>query len=252
MKKQLQLSIPQPCSENWDKMTPNERGRHCSSCNKTIIDFSLYSDRQLIEFIEKAQGKICGRLSPAQVNRPITYTEPRNNFLYKLLFGSALTVGITCSANANYNPNQRPLIEQCIGSIENDKEYLPTDSLHKYIQGIVIGSSSKDTLPFAEVLLTYNGVHIDSTYTDINGHYKLLIPESLLTIKLSLSTSYVGYSHFTQEFIPKDIKRNLDISLKEEETLHSVGIIVHTESPAYDRSNAWDKQTIRPNDTPYK
>ena len=32
------LHIADPCHESWDAMTPNREGRHCASCDKTVVD----------------------------------------------------------------------------------------------------------------------------------------------------------------------------------------------------------------------
>jgi hypothetical protein len=32
------IIIPEPCHQNWDAMTPNEQGRHCTSCVNTVVD----------------------------------------------------------------------------------------------------------------------------------------------------------------------------------------------------------------------
>jgi hypothetical protein len=37
----LYLSIPAPCEQSWNDMQPALGGRHCNSCSKTIVDFSL-------------------------------------------------------------------------------------------------------------------------------------------------------------------------------------------------------------------
>src|ERR1700722_1234614 len=89
------LNIPQPCTQDWDKMTVNEKGRHCSSCNKTVVDFSNYTDKELFEFLSKIKGSVCGRLNPYQVNRPITVYQPENNSLWqKLMWGTALATSL--------------------------------------------------------------------------------------------------------------------------------------------------------------
>ena len=33
----LQLSIPEPCHENWQQMTPTEQGRYCNACAKEVV-----------------------------------------------------------------------------------------------------------------------------------------------------------------------------------------------------------------------
>ena len=67
MRKQIQLNIPNPCHENWDQMTPVDKGRFCGSCQKQVVDFTTMSDEQLILFFKKQilssskDGSVCGR-----------------------------------------------------------------------------------------------------------------------------------------------------------------------------------------------
>jgi hypothetical protein len=206
----------------------------------------------LVDFFASVKGTVCGRIANVQTARVISYTESQNHFLYKLLFGSALTLGIAGSANANYHLNQKPLIEQYIGVNENNKDALPTDSTHHYIEGTITDSTNKDSLPFTAVLLTQNGVQVASSYTDINGYYKLLIPDSVKGITLQLMASYPGYGSFKQEIKPSQLKTPFNIKLKGEEMMKTMGIMVITKDPPFDNSSGWDKQTLRPNDTPYK
>ena len=49
MQKQTSLYIPKPCHEDWNKMTPTQQGKFCSSCSKQVIDFSLMSDQSNTE-----------------------------------------------------------------------------------------------------------------------------------------------------------------------------------------------------------
>ena len=70
MAKKLQLQVPVPCHEDWEKMTHAEKGRFCSSCQKTVIDFSNMSDREIALFFKKPSiGSVCGRFLEDQLNR---------------------------------------------------------------------------------------------------------------------------------------------------------------------------------------
>ena len=40
MENKYKITIPEPCHENWDEMTPRENGRFCMSCSKTVVDFT--------------------------------------------------------------------------------------------------------------------------------------------------------------------------------------------------------------------
>jgi hypothetical protein len=59
MSRQIQMTIPQPCDENWGDMTPTEKGRFCASCCKQVIDFTNMSDSQLAAFFRKSRLAPC-------------------------------------------------------------------------------------------------------------------------------------------------------------------------------------------------
>jgi hypothetical protein len=69
MAKNIQVHIPEPCHQDWGKMQPEEKGRFCSSCSKTVVDFSLMSDRDVLSWLAGAGGKTCGRFTADQLNR---------------------------------------------------------------------------------------------------------------------------------------------------------------------------------------
>lgn len=67
--KQFSLSVPKPCHENWDAMTPQDKGRFCVACQKAVVDFSSMSDRQIAGFFKKPTDAVCGRFDGSQLNR---------------------------------------------------------------------------------------------------------------------------------------------------------------------------------------
>ncbi|OUS01377.1 hypothetical protein A9Q86_06220 [Flavobacteriales bacterium 33_180_T64] len=70
MKSHYAISIPKPCHENWLEMTPNEKGRFCQSCSKTVIDFTQMNTSDLQKFIHNnKQQRICGYIKQSQLNR---------------------------------------------------------------------------------------------------------------------------------------------------------------------------------------
>jgi hypothetical protein len=72
MKNKLFIQIPEPCHEDWNKMTPVEQGRYCQSCCKEVVDFSVMTDQEIISFLSKPRGKTCGNFASDQLNRIIT------------------------------------------------------------------------------------------------------------------------------------------------------------------------------------
>lgn len=89
MANRINLSIPQPCAENWNSMTPTQKGKFCGSCQKEVIDFSDMRDSELIAFFKRPAGSMCGRFSKEQLARDIIAPPKRIPFL-KYFFGFAL------------------------------------------------------------------------------------------------------------------------------------------------------------------
>ena len=65
----MKIYIPEPCHENWGVMTPNEQGRFCGSCQKTVVDFTNFSAEDIQNYFTKHYGqKVCGRFKQQQLN----------------------------------------------------------------------------------------------------------------------------------------------------------------------------------------
>lgn len=68
----LLLRLPQPCQESWDAMTPTGPGRHCATCQKTVVDFTQKTDGELLAYFRQARpDQTCGRFRSAQLGRPL-------------------------------------------------------------------------------------------------------------------------------------------------------------------------------------
>jgi hypothetical protein len=66
----MKLQIPEPCSQKWEQMAfINDSTRFCSECSSNIIDFSLFTDREITQKLWKNPDKICVKVAPNQLNR---------------------------------------------------------------------------------------------------------------------------------------------------------------------------------------
>jgi len=65
------ITIPEPCHEDWNKMTPTAKGAFCSSCSKEVKDFTKSSDQEILNVIKNSKNTICGHISSKQMNRPL-------------------------------------------------------------------------------------------------------------------------------------------------------------------------------------
>lgn len=66
----MKIQINTPCHENWDAMTPNERGAFCGSCCKNVIDFSKKTVTEIKDFFTQTPEteKVCGRFREEQLD----------------------------------------------------------------------------------------------------------------------------------------------------------------------------------------
>ena len=94
------LSIPDPCTQDWNEMAPTEKGKFCSHCSTEVIDFTRSSDNEIIAYMEKHRGKLlCGQFDADQLNRRLISSNIKktNPALYKYLISILL---ITASQSA--------------------------------------------------------------------------------------------------------------------------------------------------------
>jgi len=108
--KGLYLSVPTPCEENWSQMTRTAAGRHCSSCNKTVVDFSILSDAAIFAVIANSNGTVCGRFSDDQLQREISGAMPvRHHFMPAMAITAGLAVGMATATHAEKNSSSTVL-----------------------------------------------------------------------------------------------------------------------------------------------
>jgi hypothetical protein len=55
------LRIASPCHESWDAMTPDRGGRHCASCDKTVVDVSAMAPAAARGFLDHELPARLGR-----------------------------------------------------------------------------------------------------------------------------------------------------------------------------------------------
>lgn len=74
------VRIPEPCHEDWNQMQPDAKGKFCSSCSKSVFDFSNKTDAEIKTIlIEHKDQKVCGHFKKTQIDRPLNITlDPKN------------------------------------------------------------------------------------------------------------------------------------------------------------------------------
>ncbi len=151
----IQISIPQPCHEDWNKMTPQEQGRFCDSCQKCVVDFTGFTDEQLYKyFAEHRIEKVCGRFQNWQLKRVVALPpEPCSRF-YRWVISLGLVVFLTKMFSS---------------------EAVAQEST-EIISGRVTNMKNK-SLANVQIKI-YNDEHTVNIHSDVNGNFSSILPVS--------------------------------------------------------------------------
>lgn len=163
MKQHLQLNIPEPCEEDWDKMTevaPNER--HCKACVRNLTDFTSFTDREIHQHLATHNGRICGRFRPDQLGRPIIAEHERASRWRTWLTAASILLSSSIAAQLEAPIKTKPPIHQPI--LQAGQEF--------NLNGIV-SDGDGNPLPFATVMLYSGKYFTNGIVTDIDGNFTL-------------------------------------------------------------------------------
>jgi hypothetical protein len=94
METKFKITIPKPCHEDWNKMTPDETGRFCSVCTKGVVDFTDKNSTEIQDYFSQNQEqKICGRFRNEQVNK-FDIRIPQSILMQKMPFHKAFLLAL--------------------------------------------------------------------------------------------------------------------------------------------------------------
>ena len=217
----IKLSIAEPCHENWNAMLPEDKGRFCLSCQKTVVDFTAMNDRQVFDYFKNYQGNTCGQFSTDQLNRELTKPNTSSIGRWKY-FWQILLPAVFAFQKLEAQPNLRGKVAAtpvCKPIKENPERIrmgavasMPVKTPVYSINGSII-NAKKDPVPFASISCS-NGKY---AVADSLGHFKILLAD-----KASLTISGVGYT--TQNFTIDSLQTNNITGLKIEKD----GIVIET------------------------
>ncbi len=167
MAKPIQISIPKPCHENWENMTPMEKGRFCVSCQKQVHDFTNSSDREIAKAF-KDNKNICGLFLNSQLNRELVTPKERKSFW--IAAGMAIT-SFLFLGNQKASAQKVETIEQQLKNKNVKKEAEP--AILKTVKGKVVADSISGQ-PLAGITIT-SRFSDKKTQTDTHGNFSIAI-----------------------------------------------------------------------------
>lgn len=170
--KAITINIAEPCSQNWDLMDKRNEGRFCESCQKCVVDFSTYSNSEIIKVLRSSKSDICGRISNrqlAQLNHYLIAVPTNTNWLKYL---GVLAIGASVFAGgASAQVLKKPVAIS--NSNVKSSAILKTVSPKK-IYGYVFDQNKK---PIAGLQIVIVDTKLFAK-TDNNGRYEIIIGEN--------------------------------------------------------------------------
>jgi hypothetical protein len=217
MAKKIQLSIPEPCHENWNDMTPVDKGRFCGSCQKQVVDFSNMSDREVAQFFKKPSiGSVCGRFMQDQLNRDLTIPKKRIPWV-KYFFQVALPAFLFSAKAKAQGSVVKVSVEKLVKSKTPDcgldtlKDKVPSHErlvetgfivmatpVPKIIRGKVVDDQNN---PLSSASIFIKGTSI-GTVTDSAGFFSLKVRDTNKDI--TILASYVGFASMERRIRKED------------------------------------------------
>ncbi len=225
MRKSLTISIPKPCHENWDVMTPKDKGRHCQLCEKTVYDFSNKTDEHIVKTFEQ-NSNLCGRFKNQQLDREMVLRrKDKNN--YASIAASGLFAFLALGTHDAKAQGEPQIVQTESIRYDSIKGKTAISVLkEKMIKGTIVDESNIP-LPGTNVIVkgTTRGVQ-----SDFDGNFAIKVE-----IGETLVLSYVGFK--TQEIkIANKSTYNLKLVMDEDilgEMVIVGGIVSADYKPSY-------------------
>ena len=196
------IFIPTPCHEDWNKMTPTEKGRFCAVCTKEVKDFRGMPKQEILNVLTQTEGEVCGNFNisqldkdPADIKEIKTLKIPyyfRQVAMYVLALFGALTLSKSLKAQGKVGK-----VAPLRGKVAyNDWEYENTNQKEVIISGSVknyrnekIGGASIEIWSNNNIIASLKSIANGSfTYTlppkaSVNNKIKLRVVADLYEIK---------------------------------------------------------------------
>jgi hypothetical protein len=192
MKNKLQITIPKPCHENWEKMTLNQKGKFCMSCQKNVVDFTKASDREIV-LACAGNEKLCGRFTNLQINQKIISPKDKKSIW---LIAAASIITFLSIGNQEVKAQETVKINLTYNKKISDSTSIKPRKGTKNFIGIVF-DENKNILPGATI-----SIKNSNTQTNANSDGEFSINAKKGDI---LVFSYIGYE-------------NVELKLKENDT----------------------------------
>ena len=207
----VELSIPEPCAQDWNEMRAEADGRHCAHCQKTVVDFTGMTDAELLTYFKTKSSQSCGRFYADQLERTIEEAAPQKpRWWLRVAASVIILLGFAKDGKAQEKAVKENTYQTANRKNKTDKPVPePVDASDSVvIKGTLVDEKSQ---PIINGIVTVDsgGITLGSTVTDYDGNYSLkILKEKTVNKKIS-----VRFSYQASKAIINDVPLNDDLVL---------------------------------------
>ena len=247
------IDMISPCTKNWEKMTPTEKGRFCKLCKKEVVNLVGLDKDELNKIVSQQQNNFCGRVEAKHLNSIATIKRNWfNRVAASILIGLGLTGLFAKTAKAQVidasKMNENDLQKLGINENKNaqSKNYIK-------VEGLIKDNATREGIPFVKISFTSNDKIVGEVITDFNGNFSLYPLNASFDSVIDISILYLGYDslHIKNLHLNKnDVFIDLGLqggirTLKNYGQTDEIGVVGGiTATPSYDESVQFQDQSV--------
>ncbi len=161
------IALNNPCTANWAEMLPKDDGRFCSNCQKSVIDFSVLKDDEVIAYLSKHNG-VCGRFERGQMERINTQIADKSTTQGRLTW-AALIAGLLAISQSSGAATQSVEIRASEVLADTGRT---VPQAPRIITGKVI---SAESFALSGIAISIGGVSVQTT-SGLDGSFTISVP----------------------------------------------------------------------------
>tara|TARA_R110002072_G_scaffold117320_1_gene248335 strand:+ start:6782 stop:7735 length:954 start_codon:yes stop_codon:yes gene_type:complete len=218
MNSKSKITIPKPCHENWNAMTPKDKGKFCNSCSKTVVDFTKKSPSEIKEYlIEHKSERVCGHFYKEQLDS-IVIEIPQITFHQQLSFQKIFVLALffvmgTTLFSCQYKDGQKQKIENVIlkdSTLINEEDLGLITPIVQTIDSTIVEPSwcpSNDSIP--EIIGMRNTHKIEIVGDIITTEGEIVLEETISFIIIENPPRFKEAKNLSKEKAKKDFDERM-------------------------------------------
>jgi len=171
------VNIPEPCNERWSEMTSTEQGRFCKACQHQVIDFTKLTDAQIVAYLSKQQGRVCGRMQNFQMNRNLLLPQIESKSWIQKMIAFVVFMLSFGTIKAQEATSAEPIVETVLS--DSIPPVQKTDSIQTTqitIRGRIVDKSDMEPIFGCRVMVFGNE---EKALSDFDGKFEITVNKEI-------------------------------------------------------------------------